>query len=636
PSLPSLAVCLVGGARDLDATGPTITQHLLPSLLPFDLFIHAPLDENAAKISALARAHAMHGNHATASRSSSSSSSTDNQEDSSRSGYNEQQGAAGKMAGAIKGVRVFPVVPVDASLYPGSIIILPWGSPNGVQGILQYFRLIEGCLPLIEREEKTNRAGQQYRWVLRTRLDGYWSAPAPPLSSFIGWAEKGVERREGGEEGGGGAEGKEGESIRERAAYVVPYGSNWGGVNDRFGFGRREESVVALSRLAMLDEINRYRQRIGVKRQMNSEITFKLQLNSRDIAVQPANLPFCVLSRRAFPDACSSITVSINASVPLNGAKCQPCHPCAQGKEVETILNATSPSSDKWLGPVQSGVAFCPGGKGSGKGRSSADGSWPSDWEEIYRRTAGDELGARQRRIRSRVGEIGTCTRFLEKMRATVSNWDAPSPLALCVRSALGAPSVLGAPHDSFPIFSSLLSAESRILHLEYTALQAATVAGKAGAGGSGGGAGGAEGGGEGEQAQEGQSWGDAVEAAQPGVRVTRASFADLQLAADRQEIVPVLKVSGYVVKGKTVGEQLQEGQSWEEAVERAQPGMRVTIASFADLQLAADRQEIVPVLKVTVHGPTQPIELLSSLASFSLPPLCLLLLRALPCSPEI
>ncbi|CAI5467634.1 unnamed protein product [Closterium sp. Yama58-4] len=334
--------------------------------------------------------------------------------------------------------------------------------------------------------------------------------------------------------------------MGERAAYVVPYGSNWGGVNDRFGFGRREDSVVALSRLAMLDEVNRYRQRIGVKRQMNSEITFKLQLNSRDIAVQPASLPFCVLSRRAFPDACSSITVSINASVPLNGAKCQPCHPCAQGKEVEAILNATSPSSDKWLGPVQSGVAFCPGGKGRGKGRSSMEGSWPSDWEEIYRRTVGDELGARQRLIRRRVGEIDTCTRFLEKMRATVSNWDAPSPLALCVRSALGVPSLLGAPHDSFPIFSRLLSPTSHILHLEYTALQAGAAAGKGGAGGAEGAAGGEEEGAGGEQ-----SWEEAVEKAQPGVRVTRASFADLQLAVDQQKIVPVLKVS--VVKVSVV-----------------------------------------------------------------------------------
>ncbi|CAI5977179.1 unnamed protein product [Closterium sp. NIES-65] len=46
-------------------------------------------------------------------------------------------------------------------------------------------------------------------------------------------------------------------------------------------------------------------------------------------------------------------------------------------------------------------------------------------------------------------------------MRATVSNWDAPSPLALCVRSALGAPTVLGVPHDSFPLFSPLLSPTS-------------------------------------------------------------------------------------------------------------------------------------------------------------------------------
>ncbi|GJP60534.1 hypothetical protein CLOP_g17777 [Closterium sp. NIES-67] len=436
----------------------------------------------------------MRSDRATA-NSNSSSSNTHGQGDSTPSDYNGQQVAAGKMAGAIKGVRVFPVTPVDASLYPGSIILLPWGSPNGVQGILQYFRLVEGCLPLIEHEEKTNRAGQLYRWVLRTRLDGYWSAPAPPLSSFIGWVETVGEKGEGGRAGGGGGEGggvgaerKEEESTGKKAVYIVPYGSNWGGVNDRFGFGRREESVVAVSRLAMLGEVNRYRQTIGVTRQMNSEVTFKLQLKSWGIQVEPASLPFCVLSRRAFPDTCSSITVSINASVPLNGAKCQPCHPCAQGKEVEAILKATSPSAETWLGPVQSGVAFCPGGKGKGTGGSGSEGSWPLDWEEIYRRTVGDELAGRQRRIRRRVAEIDTCTRFLEKMKGEVSNWDAPSPLALCVRSALGTPRLLGGPQDSFPAFAPLLSPKSLIMALEYDSqpAQAAAAAAAAGGGGEG------------------------------------------------------------------------------------------------------------------------------------------------------
>ena len=53
---PSLAVLLVGGVRDFDATGPSIVDHLIAAFRPCDVFVNAPLDDNTAKLAALARA----------------------------------------------------------------------------------------------------------------------------------------------------------------------------------------------------------------------------------------------------------------------------------------------------------------------------------------------------------------------------------------------------------------------------------------------------------------------------------------------------------------------------------------------------------------------------------------------------
>lgn len=127
---------------------------------------------------------------------------------------------------------------------------------------LQYFNLIEGCLAMIQSYQLQRNF--TYNWIVRTRVDGYWSSPLSP-ELFI--PEK----------------------------YVVPSGSSYGGFNDRFGIADYTTSVVALSRLSMIPELDS-----AGFRNLNSESAFQAQLSVRNITCVTTQIPFCIMSDRRY------------------------------------------------------------------------------------------------------------------------------------------------------------------------------------------------------------------------------------------------------------------------------------------------------------------------------------------------
>ncbi|GJP53911.1 hypothetical protein CLOM_g13034 [Closterium sp. NIES-68] len=193
---PLTAVCLVGGARDFEASGPSILHHLLPAYRPLHLFLLAPLDDKTSKLWALLHAAA------------------DVDGGDWSSGGSGAGGGGGAGAGGVKGltiggVRIVPNTDVTETRMSHALLTKS-GSPHGVQGLLQYFRLVEGCVDLIAAHEQAHSV--TFHWVLRSRVDAFWTAPPPPLWTL------------------------------DPGSYSVPYGWGWGGVNDRFGIGGREVS----------------------------------------------------------------------------------------------------------------------------------------------------------------------------------------------------------------------------------------------------------------------------------------------------------------------------------------------------------------------------------------------------------
>ncbi|CAA6673546.1 unnamed protein product [Spirodela intermedia] len=232
-----IAICLVGGARHFELTGPTILKNILEEYLNADLFLHSPLDRDAFKLSLLA--------------------------------------AAPRVAA----VRIF--VPKNIPETESQIRVLSSsGSPNGIQGLLQYFNMVEGCLPMIRNQE--SKRNFSYDWIVRTR------------------------------------------------------GSRYGGLNDRFGSGDGRTSRAALSRLSLIPSLD-----AAGYRSLNSESAFKAQLHTARVAYREHRLPFCVLSERryAFPPVMYDVpVVSVGSHGPMSGAKCRPCRPACVGQCVAEVM----------------------------------------------------------------------------------------------------------------------------------------------------------------------------------------------------------------------------------------------------------------------------------------------------------
>ncbi|XP_060173532.1 uncharacterized protein LOC132604179 [Lycium barbarum] len=344
-----IAVCLVGGARRFELTGPSIIQKIL-KVYPnnSDLFVHSPLDNKAYKLSLL------------------------------------------KAAPRIASVRIFrpehiPETESQLRVLTGS------NSPNGIQGLLQYFNLVEGCLTMIQDYQKQNNF--TYDWIVRTRVDGYWSAPLAPENFIPGH-------------------------------YVVPPGSSYGGLNDRFGIGNYNTSVVALSRLSMIPQLDS-----AGKYQLNSESAFKAQLTTQQVPYLTMRLPFCVVTDRQYDFPLSHYGVpvaALSSRGPLSGAKCRPCTPACTGSCVELAMNRLD-KGWSWTDWANNSLELC-----------DAHAEWESGWEKVFDRVAGKKLAAARRRIDGL--KLDQCVREFAEMMNKTAHWEAPSGSEICSLGLLDSP----------------------------------------------------------------------------------------------------------------------------------------------------------------------------------------------------
>ncbi|KAG0457035.1 hypothetical protein HPP92_021860 [Vanilla planifolia] len=335
-----MAICLVGGARRFELTGPSIVKHVLQEYPNADLFLHGPLDQNAYKFFLL------------------------------------------KTAPRIAAVRIFD--PHRIAETKMQLRVLSSGdSPNGTQGLLQYFNLVEGCLGLISAHE--SRHNFTYEWIVRTRVDGYWSAPLD-TSAF------------------------------QLNGYLVPAGSRFGGLNDRLGIGDRATSAVALSRLSVLPVLAA----IG-HQNLNSESAFKAQLAATHVRAKEATLPFCILSDRHYmypPGRFGVPVAAIDGGGRLSGAKCRPCEAVCTGKCVEKVWRLLNKGWG-WLERSEGSLGLC-----------NATGPWEEGWERVFDRAAGEKAAAERRKVEA--VDLAGCQRELEGLKKKANLWDAPAPAEIC------------------------------------------------------------------------------------------------------------------------------------------------------------------------------------------------------------
>ncbi|KAI4388504.1 hypothetical protein MLD38_000825 [Melastoma candidum] len=335
-----IAVCLVGGARRFELTGPSIIRGLLRVYPTADLFLHSPLDENSYKFVILNRSP------------------------------------------RIASVRIFKPAFINET-EPALRVLTARNSPNGIQGLLQYFNLVEGCLTLIKSHQ--SRHNFTYDWIIRTRVDGYWNARLS-RDNFI------------------------------RGTYVVPPGSTYGGLNDRFGIGDLQTSTVALSRLSLIPLLDS-----SGYRQLNSETAFRAQLTTNKIPYVTPRLPFCIVSDRRyeFPPSRFGVPVAAMSSKgPLSGTKCRPCKPVCRGQCVEDVMSSLE-KGWSWTNWENGTLELC-----------DAHEEWEKGWEEVFDKAAGEKLAKVRRKVKG-LGLDG-CVREFGELSRKADSWDAPKGEEIC------------------------------------------------------------------------------------------------------------------------------------------------------------------------------------------------------------
>ena len=282
-----------------------------------------------------------------------------------------------------------------------------------MQGLVQYFEMVEGCLDLIQTHAKLRNVS--YDWVFRTRVDTFWNGPPPPLSDL------------------------------EHDHYTIPYGSDYFGFNDRAGMGSMETSFVALRRLSCLPELH---QRKG--HGFNSESAFKAQMDGGGINVVRKNFNFCVLTQRIYgsglPHPKSVPVVSIASGGSLNGAKCRACKSIAVGKQAKGIADRLGPFHG-WFGSA-SEPQFCNGSEDPNH----------KGWEAEFDEAAGPAAAAIRKEIGNR--SLSECETSYNLLIATPTAYKGPPADLVCRLGGWGKIALIGEKRE-WPILWTSLPEES-------------------------------------------------------------------------------------------------------------------------------------------------------------------------------
>eukprot|EP00850_Spirogloea_muscicola_P015425 SM000118S25568 [mRNA] locus=s118:16151:22785:- [translate_table: standard] len=134
------AICLVGGVRELDLSGTSLKEHLLPAFEDADVFVTTMLDKNTHKLSVL----------------------------------------KGVKLVAVKVVSLKALLAREGQIDQGVVDdLVADGTPSGKEALLHYYQLVESCFNLIEMYE--TKKDVMYEQVLWTRIDTFWSS-RPHLS----------------------------------------------------------------------------------------------------------------------------------------------------------------------------------------------------------------------------------------------------------------------------------------------------------------------------------------------------------------------------------------------------------------------------------------------------------------------
>lgn len=339
-----IAVCLVGGARMFELTGSTIRKNLLNAYNNTDVFLHSPLDQDSHKFTLLA-------------------------------GRN------------LRVARIFTPKPLPESPLTAEVIT-SWGSPHGMQGLLQYFNLVEGCYAMVRRYEVLHKF--RYDWIIRSRVDGYWNGPLPQIEDL------------------------------DVKYYYVAAGNDFTGLNDRFGMGNPHTSRAASARLSMLPAIHKHGWR-----SLNSESAYKAQFELLNVDYRRIQIPFCVMTlrREAFPPAPYGLLVlSMAGAGPVSGSYCRPCEREANATYGQEIVDNCLRNWN-WPGVMASKVTVC-----------DAEQPWPANWRQVASEVyARDMHGEAIPDFDSR--PLQRCVREMEAFQMQWDVWDSPSAETICRRA---------------------------------------------------------------------------------------------------------------------------------------------------------------------------------------------------------